>query len=154
MSGRRRMSQPQRLGEDGVEIARQDLAQDSTPEEVGPHEFHVWLGGLGETAEVSDLAGQTPEGIIDQVQERLRYLAVADTTAATVERMNQRSVIHHRPKLVLPKMGEVRDRCCPDILTAFVKQSASDVMMVDDEVTGLGPQNGRHDVPVQIFFPL
>jgi len=57
------MSQPQRFRERRVEIARQDFARDSKPEEVGTHEFQVWLRNLCETAEAADLAGQTPEGI-------------------------------------------------------------------------------------------
>src|SRR5439155_16995719 len=130
------------------------LALDSAANKIRPQEFTEGRRILGKSAGPSQLSGQRPEWIVNQIADRFRYVLMIASAAVVVKRVHQVSVVQHDPKCVAFEHAEICNHRNHHLLHTFFLKSACKVMVIDDIVAFLWTKDHRDHMSAEKFGAL
>ena len=140
------LGEPEGVLQGRVEILIHVLALHAATQKIGPEEFAERGGVLGVTAGAAQLSGEAAERIVDEPRHRFRNIAIVSATPVLVERVHPASIVEHHPESVSFELAEVGDHRDQHILHALLVKRAGEMVMIDDVVTLLGPEDYRNHV--------
>src|SRR5262249_1157972 len=137
------LGQGARLLDPLVEILLDTLAGHPAAKEICPQKFAERRRLLGKAAHPAELAGEAAERIVEEIADRFRDGAETLALAVLVVRVHPAAMIEHHPECVAIERSEIRHDGDQHVLLTLVEQRAREVMMIDDVVVLLRPEDDR-----------
>jgi hypothetical protein len=122
---------------------------DPAAQEIGPQKLAKWRRVFGKPTDPAQFAGETSERIVDEIANRVGNVFVLASPTVLIKGMQPTAIVEKDPKRFFVDLAQIGHDGNEHVLPALLMERKGEVMVIDNVVVLLGPQDYGYHVGLE-----